>query len=97
MPKIVYSGPHRAVEVNGVVCQYGEEVAFSADVAASLLEQDVWTKPAQAPGPDAPCLGVVDYDALADQAAAERAAAARAAADETVSDSPAVPAEESQS
>lgn len=65
MPKIVYAGPSRAVEVSGIVCQYGEEVAFPADVAASLLEQDVWCKPGDAPAPDAPCRGAVDYDSPA--------------------------------
>jgi hypothetical protein len=50
--KIVYDGPFDEVEVPaaGVVAKRGEPVDVDADVARSLLEQDVWSEaPAEKP------------------------------------------------
>ena len=53
MPKLVYSGPHTAVEVPdaGIVAERDVPVDVPADVAKSLLEQSTWTedKPAAKP------------------------------------------------
>lgn len=98
MPKIVYAGPHRAVVVNGVLCEFGEEVAFPAPVVASLLEQDAWTRAGRKPrDPDDP-LGVVDYDALEpDAAEPEPEPELRLEEPEPVTEPPAAPAEGNQS
>lgn len=45
MPKVIYPGPHRAVDVKGVRCQLGEPVAFPPDIAASLIQQGWQTPP----------------------------------------------------
>jgi hypothetical protein len=44
--KLVYDGPHDAVEVPaaGVVAERGKAVEVADDVAADLLEQDTWKK-----------------------------------------------------
>lgn len=68
MPKVIYHGPHAAVEVAGIACERGEEVAFPDHIADALLEQGTWTTPGDAPALDDPPLGIVDYDALAAEA-----------------------------
>lgn len=46
MPKLVYNGPHAAVEVPaaGIVAERGVPVDVPDAAAKSLLEQDTWTE-----------------------------------------------------
>jgi hypothetical protein len=41
--RIVYVGPFLEVDLNGVVCKYGEAVAFPDDIARSVVGQEHWT------------------------------------------------------
>ncbi len=40
---IRYEGPYSEVELEGVRCKHGEEVAFPDELAMPALEQDCWT------------------------------------------------------
>ena len=42
--KVTYTGPMPAVIVQGIRCARGETVDVSAEIAKSLVEQDVWTE-----------------------------------------------------
>lgn len=61
MARVVYVGPSPSVDLlDGTACPHGEPVEVADDLAAALLEQDVWqaakspTTPPTTPKPNKP-------------------------------------------
>ena len=71
--RIVYTGPSVGVEIaeTGQWAAKGAEVEVDSDLAASLLEQDVWARPTAKAAKTAHKQGRVAKDAIADAAPAE--------------------------